>query len=269
MRSLAHADRASGRQPRRPWAAVLLLSLVLLPVLPAQALEFRCENRGDVRFIRVDIPGEEHLCEVNVKYEYTGEQKTMWYADNDSLFCSARAYELSAKYENTWQFECAQWPDHDGVDLLAPSQRAILDQRLKSRMQQAEATDEASDVVGVRAVASTLLDAQAGTLALQYFLSDGSDRTELISTDEDGWQLFATLEDLAQYITGPASVDTALISSVTDAGTLEISTTVATGNPGERCHGQQVLGMDGKASARPRTQHRVICQSLQTADNEN
>lgn len=232
----------------------------------AHALEFRCEHDGDIRFIRVDIPGSEHLCEVNVKYEYSGEQKTMWYADNDSQFCSARAHELSEKYEDNWNFQCAQWPDHDGVHHLSPAQRTILDSRLKSLLQAGESTDDSTLIHGVKAAASTSLDSQPATLALQFFLADGSDRTELISTERDSWQVYSTIDGLASYITGPASVDSALISSVSDSGALEILTTVASSTPGERCHGKQVLMADGDDSLLPRTEHRVICQSVASTD---
>lgn len=244
---------------------MLWLALSACVPLTADALEFQCELNGDVRYLRVDIPGNDHLCEVNVKYEYSGEQKLMWYADNDSLFCSAKAYELSEKYENTWGFSCAKWPDHDGIDLLSPTQRTILDIQLKQLMNEGQASEEPFSVKAVKAAASTPLDHDSGTMALQYFLSDGTDRTQLIADDQGRWEVFATIDELAAQITGTATVDSALISSVTDGGALEVLTTVATSSAGQECHGKQVLMAAGVNTLTPRTAHRFICTSSELA----
>lgn len=243
--------------------AVLCLLVSSFFPLNAQALEFQCKLDSDLRYLRVDIPGEDHLCEVSVKYEYTGERKVMWYADNDSLFCSAKAYELSEKYENTWNFDCAKWPDHDGIDNLSPSQRVILDTQLKQLMDEGQNADMPFSVTGVKAATSTLLDQESGSLALQYFLSDGTDRTQLISDDKGRWQVYATIDELATQITDTDSdvVDSALISSITDGGALEVLTTIASSTPGQSCHGKQVLVANGSDALQARTTHRFVCKS--------
>lgn len=257
-------NKQTRERPAGPaWSglAVLFLFVSSLFSMNAHALEFQCELNGDVRYLRVDIPGENHLCEVSVKYEYTGERKVMWNADNDSLFCSARAYELSEKYENNWGFSCTKWPDHDGIDNLSPSQRAIVDVQLKQLISTGENAEIPFTVKAIKAVTSTLLDQEPGTLALQYFLSDGSDMIQVIADDKSRWSVFATIDDLATQITGAATIDSALISSITDGGALEVLTTVASSTPGQTCHGKQVLMADNSDTLQPRSPHRFVCKS--------
>ncbi|MGQ7845518.1 hypothetical protein ACUNV4_13630 [Granulosicoccus sp. 3-233] len=256
---------------RQTWHAMAVVCLLVSSLVPASvhALEFQCELNGDIRYLRVDIPGENHLCEVSVKYEYTGERKVMWNAQNDSLFCSARAYELSEKYQNQWGFNCAKWPDHDGIDNLSPSQRAIVDVQLKQLISEGENAEEPFTVTAVKAVTSTLLDQVPGTLALQYFLSDGSDRTQVIADDKSQWTVFATIDDLAAHITGSATIDNALISSISDSGALEVLTTVATSTPGQTCHGKQILMTSNTGTLEPRSTHRFVCKADTVSLNQN
>lgn len=263
-----HSDE---RSASHLWQRLLVLCLLVASLIPAtaQALEFQCKLNGDIRYLRVDMPGENHLCEVSVKYEYTGERKVMWNADNDSLFCSAKAYELSEKYQNMWGFNCLKWPDHDGIDILSPSQRAIVDVQLKELINEGRNAEEPFTVLALKAASSTLLDQEPGTLALQYFLSDGTDRTQMISDDKSQWRVFATIDDLASHITGTATVDSALIASVTDGGALEVLTTVASSEPGQTCHGKQVLISSGDDTLQPRSNHRFVCKSDELSVSQN
>lgn len=275
---------------------VLKIGLALLLLLPSlsQALEFQCELNGDVRQLSVLIPGEQHLCEVSVDYESTGERKVLWHADNDSLFCSAKAYALIGKYENEWGFSCAKWPDRDGVDELSATQRSILDLQLKKRMIEEEIVENpvsefaidaiaeadaqapvfvfASDgegdgaevpvsVLAVKATASTPLDQEPGALAIQYFLSDGSDQTEIINIKGTSWSVFATIDNMANHVTGAQPVDTALISTITDGGALEIVTTMRADDGKLYCYGRQVLMPDANSQLNPRTPHRIVCEA--------
>lgn len=239
--------------------ALLIGSTSLLR--PAHALEFRCEIPGDVRFLKVDIPGEERLCEVGVTYQATGERRAMWYADNDTLFCSAKAYALRDKYENLWGFSCRQWPDRDGIDQLSPSHRAILDQQLKRLISRGSSASTPFEVESVRAAASTPLDDQPGILALQYFLSTG-DRTELISNDGLDWEVFATFDDLVSQLSTDDAVSAAFIRSVNDTGALEITTDVA-GETAQSCRGTQVLRVMGDNALHPLTPHRYVCDAIE------
>lgn len=243
-----------------------LLAFALCLVNPAWALEFRCEAPGDVRYLRVDIPGQERLCEVGVRYEATGERRVMWYADNDTMFCSAKAYELRGRYQNEWGFECSLWPDTDGIDNLSPTHRSILDSRLKTVIEQGRNATPAYSVTAIRATASTPLDGLPSSLALQYILSTG-DITEIILDEGLEWTLFATIDDLASHVTSDAPVATALIDSITDAGSLEVSTTISTGS-NQQCQGTQVLMIEAGNQLRARTPHRYLCSPLGTADND-
>jgi len=255
------ATTASNHQhpPERVFAVLLLLVCAMLTPPAVKALEFQCEVPGDIRYIRVDIPGEEHLCEVSVKYEYTGERRVMWHAENDTLFCSARAYELRDKYENSWNFNCATWPDRDGVDQLSASQRVILDEQLKSLIEQGQNSTPAFKVTAVKAVASTLLDAQAGTLALQFFLTNG-DLTQIIIDEKSSWEVFATFNDLATHVISDLSLSTAFIESISDSGALSVNTTSA-GESEFYCHGNQVLLVEPGNRLTPRSEHRSICEA--------
>ncbi len=235
------------------------LASYLLLISPfATALEFRCEASGDIRYLRVDIPGKQHLCEVSVKYEYTGEHRVIWNAQNDSLFCSARAYELRDKYEDKWNFNCTTWPDRDGIDKLSASQRSILDKQLISLIKQGQDATPRFTVNAVKAVASTPLDNSAGTLALQFFLS-GGDLTQIIVDNTRSWNVFATFEDLAAHIDSESPPATALVDAITDGGALSINTTMDDGND-QRCHGNQVLLVKPDNQLSPRSAHRTVCE---------
>jgi len=223
----------------------------------AYALEFQCEVTGDVRFLRVEIPGKERLCEVSVNYKNTGERRVMWYADNDTLFCSAKIYALKDKYEQTWNFKCEPWPDLDGIDLLSPSNRQILDTQLKQLIEQGKNSNPGFTVNHVKAVASNLFDNQAGTLALQFFLSSG-DVTQVIIDDGESWEVFSSIDNMASHISSDLPISTALISAISDSGTLEIETTIAS-DSAQNCFGQQAFGTVADNELTPQSEHRYIC----------
>lgn len=242
------------------------IAATLISVPAAIALEFQCQVPGDVRYLRVAIPGKNHLCEVSVEYEYTGERRVMWHAENDSLFCSARAYELRDKYENNWDFSCTKWPDRDGVDKLSASQRAILDIQLKALIQQGKESTPTFTVKAVKAVASTPLNNQAGALAIQYFLSTG-DLTEIIFDESGSWEVLATFKDLATRVDSDLPISSALIDSISDSGALAIRTQVSNDSD-MHCRGNQVLVVNPNSQLTPRTSHRYICEAaaLNTTD---
>ncbi len=193
----------------------------------------------------------------------------MGHADHDSLFCSAKAYELIGKYETEWGFSCAKWPDRDGIDELSPTQRSILDLQLKKHMTTGESAEEPVTVITVKATASTPLDHEPGTLAIQYFLSDGSDHTEIINDNDTSWTVFATIDNMASQITGTEPVETALISTITDGGALEIVTTIAADDGELYCHGKQVLMPDANSQLNPRTPHRFVCQTRASLSSQS
>ncbi len=116
-------------------------------------------------------------------------------------------------------------------------------------------------MIAIKATASTPLDHEPGTLAIQYFLSDGNDQTEIINDNDTSWTVFATIDNMASQITGVEPVDTALISTITDGGALEIVTTMTADDGKLYCHGKQVLMPDSNSQLNPRTPHRIICEA--------
>ncbi len=237
------------------------LFLATLAVAPsASALEFQCEVPGDTRYIRVDIPGEEYLCEVSVTYKETGVREVKWHASNDSLFCSARAYEMADKYESAWNYECSTWPDRDGIDLLSATQRTILDQRIKSLSAQGRDSQPPFTIKSIKATASTPLDKQPGKLALQFF-TDNGDFTEIIDDQTYTWTVQTTIIDLASQINGGESPEYALINAIDDSSTLEVYTQLSEDNAA--CYGSQLLSVVGSSGAtEARSPHQYVCDNL-------
>ena len=226
------------------------------------AVEFQCEIEGDKRYLRLEIPGKENLCEVSVSYDNTGERRVMWYADKDTLFCSKKVYALKDKYEQQWKFKCEQWPDLDGIDQLSSANRKILDFQLKALIEKGKESTPSFSVSRIKAVESQLDDGKSGTLAVQFFLSDG-DVTQILNGDAKSWRLLSSIDNLATHISSDLPVSTALITAITDSGTLEIETTLAS-EPKENCYGQQVFATN-KNELKARTEHRYICDQVITA----
>ena len=232
----------------------------------ATALEFECELPDDIRYIRVDMPGDEHLCEVSVTYENTGVRDVKWYANNDSLFCSAKAYELREKYESLWDYTCTTWPDRDGIDKLSQAQRSILDQRLKALIAQGPGSDPPFSITAIRAVASTPLDKETGKLALQFFTKD-SDFTEIIDDQVESWDVATTINRMSDQIESEPPVSSALIHAISDEGNLEVYTQLSNGSVDD-CFGSQVLTTAGNNGlVKPRTPHLFVCQDYDQRRN--
>lgn len=124
-------DPARSRPASAPLARVALAGALVLPTA-LSAIEFECEQPGDRRFLRVDLPGESHLCEVSVTAGTDGERRVLWYADNDTGFCFERLEELAEKYIDEFGFECQPWPDRDGIEQLSVRQRTIVENELKT-----------------------------------------------------------------------------------------------------------------------------------------
>ena len=196
-----------------------------VPIAPA--LEFECSQFGDTRFLGVDIPGEDHLCEVSVTGEGgAGERRVLWYAENDTLFCSAKAYELRDKYVDEFSFDCHRWPDSDGIDLLSARQRAILDAELKSLLADTGTDGDTVSLSGVRAVASTPFDGEEAMLALQFLAPGGGDHVRIVIDSTDGTSVIAELRDLAGRVDPVPDLRTrgAFIESISPSGALEVVT---------------------------------------------
>ena len=236
----------------------------------ANAQEFECSVPGDKRFIRLELPGQEHLCEVSVTYQ-DQTRRVMWYANNETMFCSAKIYELRGKYEEEWGFGCTQWLDTDGIDKLSERHRAILDQELKILINAGLSAEPPYRVSGVKAVASNPLNLAEGTLALQYFIVDQGenqprDITHVLYDDGTEWESVAQLDSLSNYIdsaTDDEAVTSALVSEITDAGVLSVNTTVndpQTEDAAAFCQGRQTLLVQDGAAA-PSSPHQVLCSN--------
>lgn len=224
-----------------------------------KALEFQCETPGDSRTIKADIPGQQYLCEVSVTYASDGTREVKWYAQNDTLFCSARAYEMRDKYEDLWNYSCTTLPESASVDMLSPTQRTILDQRLKALISKGQQSTPRFTVLDVKAVASTPLDKEPGKIALQFFTSDG-DFTEIINDTAQDWNVISTISDMINQISDDAPVTEALVHAISDKGALEIQTTVENGSD-NTCFGTQTLALSDDTSIYlPQTKHLFDCQ---------
>ena len=237
-RTAPHEPTARDARPGLAGAAGSLLLAIAAPFAgTAGAAEFECSIPGDTRHLRLELPGEEHLCEVSVSYRQSGERRVMWYADNDSSFCSDRLDELRAKYEDEWGFECARWPDPSGVDALGPERRAALDEALRRR--RAALAGDGARLVGVR-VSDASLDGGAALDATEFFVRDarGEVRTEL-TLERDGRTVLETRDLAASLSTGDETVDGAWLDGIDADGALRVVTTLSSG--ASACRGEQAL----------------------------
>lgn len=259
-------DNESNKRSASLRTACVLITALLIAGICArvQALEFQCELPGDVRYLRVDIPGQENLCEVSVKYEHNGETKILWYAQNDTMFCSVKAYELKDKYESTWRYRCQTMPDRDGIDKLSPSQRAILDTQLKALINRGRNDATPFRVTGVKVAASTPLDNSAGLLAFQYFMDSGTDVTEIIQDYGDSWKLMTTLQSLTTQIDADAALSSAFVRKISDTGALEVYTSLTDEGLQGDCFGAQVLKISPEGNVSPKTPHLYVCHEVLT-----
>jgi len=256
--------------------AVLLITLCI--VQPLHALEFECTTGDEKRFIRLELPGIEHLCEVSVTYT-TDERKVIWYANHDSMFCSEKATELKTKYEDQWGFQCNQWPDHDGVDTLTTRQRTILDAELKLLMSQGQAASNKFQVEGLKVAATHSKDTD-NLMVVQFFLHKPNsgvtnDVTHIIRDDGVSWNTQAKFDTLSSYVDANEGyiVNSALITAVSGNGAMEVITVLEPTDPllnensnTPGCYGNQTLTAQGNGQLIARTPHRYVCPEANDND---
>jgi len=250
------------------------VSAVVLAIVPGPAIsqEFECSVPGDKRYIRLELPGQDHLCEVSVTGN-DNSRRVMWYANNESLFCSAKIYELRSKYENQWNFTCSEWLDTGGIDKLSERHRNILDNELKARIRRGQEANPSFRITGVKAVASSPLNLAEGTLALQFFMLDeGSlfprDVTHVIFDDGKEWQSIAQLDSLRGYVDsveteGDTTIVSALVHDITEAGVLSVNTTLqdaTNSDSNAACQGSQLL-LVSETDIATNSPHRVLCNN--------
>jgi len=249
--------------------ATLLLVSIGNEFSLAHALEYECTNENDQRFISLEMPGEEHLCEVSVTIK-EGARDVKWYANSESAFCTEKTEELKGKYENLWGFTCTQWPDTDGIDALSKRHRVILDAELKKQIALGEKSKPSFVVKGVKASASKDGSDKLSLLALQFFNTTGNedgdspieDVTHIIHDNGVSWFTHSRVKALASYIPKATEykVNSALISAIETDGTIEVSTMVSDNNDQQNCYGAQTFLSNVDGSLTPRAPHRFVCR---------
>jgi len=256
---------------RRFVASSVFIGLITALVFSAsvQAQEFECSTEDDRRFIRLELPGQEHLCEVSVTH-LNEVREVKWYANHETLFCSAKIYELRDKYESQWGYQCSEWLDTSGIDELSERHRTILDGELKTLIKAGQNATPQFRVTGVKAVASNPLNLAPGALAVQYFMQEITatgdetprDMTRVIFDDGAKWRAIAQLDSLSEYVGHEYSgeIASALVHGISDGGMLHVNTTLASpvNAHGQACQGVQLLLVSENAVAL-RSPHRVTC----------
>ncbi len=229
----------------------------------AHALEFECIATNEQRFIRLEIPGENNLCEVSVTLQ-NGERDVKWYANSNSTFCTEKTIELKTKYETQWGFSCTKWPDTDGIDKLNPRHRLILDTELKKQLQTAKQKSGEFIVTAVKATASSVSADQQSVLAIQFFRQGDKlshhDETHVIRDNGTTWFTEAKIASLSSYIPkqNEYKVHSALVSTIDDSGALGVTTLVS--GLQQDCYGNQVFSTNSSGELQARTPHRFVCQ---------
>jgi len=85
----------------------LMFLILLLASSATFGSEFRCVNGSAERLVKLDSPGQQHLCEVAVTNE-EGVRDIKWFADNELSFCGKKIIELVGKYRNQWNYTCEE-----------------------------------------------------------------------------------------------------------------------------------------------------------------
>lgn len=273
----------------------LLPFLCCLFSAPALATEYECRSGNDIRYIRVDYPGVNHLCEVSVTSS-NNQREVKWYADSISTFCSEKIIELTGKYQNQWGYTCEEWPDHDGIDELSSRQRKYLDELVQNN-RSTEYKQTPYTLLGTRALASLAAssattntsasnsdDSSSNLLAVQLFLgrikskndttSEASGETEMpsvanrliiVQDDGESYETLSILDDLSAVIEVDRDgyfLDSVIIETLHPNGDLDVSTLVAAPNDDPEalpsCYGHQRLKRteNGLESA---GEHQIFC----------
>jgi len=245
-----------------------LLSTTLISALfiqPTFALEYECKAGNEQRFIRFEMPGEEHLCEVSVTQK-SGLREVKWYANSESEFCSEKTNELKGKYEELWGFTCSEWPDTNGIHSLSKRHRTILDGELKKQIALGKSSTPSFNITGVKTSASNNDSEKKSILALQYFISVNDkpveDVTHFIHDNGVTWFTQSQIKALTSYIPSQADyqVNSALISAIDNEGTVEVSTMVSDNKTKQNCYGAQTFLNNVDGSLVPRSPHRFVCE---------
>ena len=230
---------------------------------PASSADFTCAIPGDERHLRLDIPGEEHLCEVSVTPK-NGQRKVLWYANSNTVFCSEKTTELVTKYQQQWGFQCSSWPVEDDFTLLDLAQRRRLDLSLRDRRSRSD-----NDLTGLRVIMGPAhLDGSA-LIAVQWLADDGRDDALNLFIDSGSrndvanWETAASVQPLVSAIdTSGAIVRRALIDRIDASGAVVLSTVIESAEQPEdapSCRGEQRFTINPDGTLNALTPHRYSC----------
>lgn len=253
-------------------STLLLATTIAVASLPPSvaAVEFECSVPGDTRYLRLELPGKDHLCEVTVTMASENERRVKWYADNDSLFCSTKIEELRDKYIDLWDYQCAEWPDRIGVDNLSARHRTIVDQLLKTHLEDAATEAGSPRIDSVRVTGTPQGDGAPGMLALQLFFDNGDEALRIITDDGAAWRVLTDLDGLAGAIDEVEGYDLvgAYIESFGDTATIDVMTllspTDSLADNGDTdtsavCEGRQSFRTDSSGTLDAASPHRHLC----------
>lgn len=251
----------------RAASAALIGSALLLLSTSSNAVEFSCSVAGDARHLRLDIPGEQYLCEVSVTPE-GGERKVLWYANNGTLFCSEKADALITKYQEVWGFTCDAWPHDDDLEQLSEAQRRRLDQDLR----QWHASED-NNFAAIRVITGPVDTDGQSLIAIQR-VTEGSAADSVSVYIDSGvvderevaqWQRIAQVDDLLAVIDPlDAIVTRSIINRIGPAGGLTVSTVIqgnTDANATPTCRGQQNFAVDEKGGLSALAPHRYSCDA--------
>lgn len=249
----------------------VLLTLLLLGFSAlSAAAEYECILNDDVRYIRMDYPGVEHLCEVSVTTP-DNQREVKWYANNESTFCSRKLVELAGKHQNQWGFSCTQWPDRNQLDDLNTRQRAIVDNLVKNIANEGESAPTPFTLSGVRALAQqTSIDTNSTSpqMIVQLFMDDGSDRFSnrayFIEDQATTYNTNLVLTDIQRLVdTGNSelAIQSAIVESFMADGRVSITTTLSSSSTESDadCIGEQQFSLSPDNAFAPVNEHRYLC----------
>lgn len=230
----------------------------------ARGADYTCAVSGDERHLRLDIPGEQHLCEVSVT-NGESERRVLWYADNDTMFCTDRTEELVAKYTDQWGFTCSLWPADDDMASLDRSQRRRLDRFLQERRSRPDGGPDAirvaqgtAQVDGSSVIAVQWLESDARSDSLSVFLDSGQGATVA------DWESIAFIENLSDVISPGVAITRSLLKRIDDSGAIVLSTVLdSSSTPVEAppCRGEQRFFVSDQGSLNALTPHIYSCDT--------
>jgi len=266
------------------------MAIALITGAPAFAVDYQCQSNTDWRYIRLEIPGRDHLCEVTVT-KSDNNREVKWYANQNTVFCSEKLIELKNKHTNQWGFNCTSQTDPTGVDSLNKRQRAVLDAELKQLIETGKQASEPFVVGGLNAVANLPADSKSSTMVFQYFIADiltgtQKDITQVIFDNGLSWRTVFRIDNIANLIDVQEGyqVNGAMVSAVNDKGALDIITDISNTakqqallgsnnadentNQAAQCFGSLKLEPQPGGTLEPSTPHELTCAAISRVAND-